>query len=195
MIKEKYPHLIRFCLAILGLLTISCDPLEIKIIRYLEPSVCQLHVSDSNIVVDVIEDQDSLIFYLENGHRISRSEGCFMNVSVDTANWLVDLLFVDSTVQSVPFLGNTFLMDEDSILLNPYQRAPLTAQMTFTLPKPGKIRLTIHGRNENSPDFTHEFDDFKYIAEKKGFGMVASGPLVRSSFHAVKVFQSLKLKK
>jgi len=38
-----------------------------------------------------------------------------------------------------------------------------------------------------------EFDDFKYIAEKKGFGMVASGPLVRSSFHADEVFQSLKL--
>jgi len=39
-----------------------------------------------------------------------------------------------------------------------------------------------------------EFDDFKYLAEKKGFGMVASGPLVRSSFHADEVFQSLKLK-
>jgi len=39
-----------------------------------------------------------------------------------------------------------------------------------------------------------EFDDLKYIAEKKGFGMVASGPLVRSSFHADEVFQALKLK-
>ncbi len=39
-----------------------------------------------------------------------------------------------------------------------------------------------------------EFDDFKYIAENKGFGMVASGPLVRSSFHADEVFQALKLR-
>ena len=37
-----------------------------------------------------------------------------------------------------------------------------------------------------------EFDDLKYIAEKKGFGMVASGALVRSSFHADEVFQALK---
>ena len=101
MKEEKNPHLIWFCLVILGILAISCDPLEIKIIRDLEPAVCQLHVSDSNIVVDVIEDQDSLIFYLESGQRISRSEGCFRNVSVDTANWQVDLLFVDSTVQSL----------------------------------------------------------------------------------------------
>ena len=39
-----------------------------------------------------------------------------------------------------------------------------------------------------------EFDELKYIAEKKGFGMVASGPLVRSSFHADEVFQGLKLR-
>ncbi|MDQ6952116.1 MAG: lipoyl synthase [Mariprofundaceae bacterium] len=39
-----------------------------------------------------------------------------------------------------------------------------------------------------------EFDELKYLAEKKGFGMVASGALVRSSFHADEVFQALKLK-
>ncbi len=39
-----------------------------------------------------------------------------------------------------------------------------------------------------------EFDDLKYLAEKKGFGMVAAGPLVRSSFHAEDVFNSLKLR-
>lgn len=39
-----------------------------------------------------------------------------------------------------------------------------------------------------------EFEDLKYLAEKKGFGMVASGPLVRSSFHADEVFEALKLK-
>lgn len=39
-----------------------------------------------------------------------------------------------------------------------------------------------------------EFDELKYLAEKKGFGMVASGPLVRSSFHADEVFAALKLK-
>ncbi|MDX8397902.1 MAG: lipoyl synthase [Mariprofundaceae bacterium] len=40
-----------------------------------------------------------------------------------------------------------------------------------------------------------EFDELKYLAEKKGFGMVASGPLVRSSFHADEVFAALKLRK
>jgi len=38
------------------------------------------------------------------------------------------------------------------------------------------------------------FDELKYLAEKRGFGMVASGPLVRSSFHAEEVFAALKAK-
>jgi len=40
-----------------------------------------------------------------------------------------------------------------------------------------------------------EFEDLKYLAEKKGFGMVACGPLVRSSFHAEEVFKALTLGK
>lgn len=38
------------------------------------------------------------------------------------------------------------------------------------------------------------FDELKYLAEKKGFRMVASGPLVRSSFHAEDLFQAIKAK-
>jgi len=36
-----------------------------------------------------------------------------------------------------------------------------------------------------------EFDDIRHLAEAKGFAMVAAGPLVRSSFHAGDVFQSM----
>ncbi|RMG92349.1 MAG: lipoyl synthase [Zetaproteobacteria bacterium] len=39
-----------------------------------------------------------------------------------------------------------------------------------------------------------EFEELKYLAERKGFGMVASGPLVRSSFHAEDVFKALRLR-
>ncbi len=39
------------------------------------------------------------------------------------------------------------------------------------------------------------FAELKYLAEKKGFGIVASGPLVRSSFHAEEVFQRLRARR
>lgn len=37
-----------------------------------------------------------------------------------------------------------------------------------------------------------EFADLKYLAEKRGFKAVASGPLVRSSFHAEDVFNAMR---
>ena len=37
-----------------------------------------------------------------------------------------------------------------------------------------------------------EFDEIKYLAEARGFRMVASGPLVRSSFHAEDVFKAMR---
>jgi len=37
-----------------------------------------------------------------------------------------------------------------------------------------------------------EFDDLKYLAESRGFRMVACGPLVRSSFHAEDVFKAMR---
>ncbi len=39
------------------------------------------------------------------------------------------------------------------------------------------------------------FEELKYLAERKGFGIVASGPLVRSSFHAEDVFQRLRTRR
>lgn len=39
-----------------------------------------------------------------------------------------------------------------------------------------------------------EFDELGYLAERKGFRMVASGPLVRSSFHAEDVFRVMQLR-
>ncbi len=40
-----------------------------------------------------------------------------------------------------------------------------------------------------------EFDELKYLAEKKGFAMVASAPLVRSSFHAEDAFKAARAKR
>jgi lipoic acid synthetase len=40
-----------------------------------------------------------------------------------------------------------------------------------------------------------EFDELRHLAEARGFAMVAAGPLVRSSFHAGDVFQSMLKKR
>ena len=61
------------CLAVLGMLAIcGCDKTEELPIPDPPDIECQFHVSDSNIVVSVIEEQDSVIFILENDQRIVR---------------------------------------------------------------------------------------------------------------------------
>jgi arylsulfate sulfotransferase len=150
------------CLAIVGMLTFcTCDPVEIEIVPDPPMDGCRFHVSDSNIVVSVTEVQDSMVFLLEDNKRIARSTSCFWSVQVDSANWMVEIVYSDSILQFTPFLGNSFVIEEDSIQLNPYGRAPLAAQVKFSLPVRGRIRLTVHGRNEESPDISHTFDGFE----------------------------------
>lgn len=80
---------------------------------------------------------------------------------MDTGNWKLQLVYADTTEQTLPFLGNTFEIEEDSIILNPYDKTPLVALVKFDLPVPGKIRLCVHGRTENNPDLIREFDEFR----------------------------------
>ena len=150
-------------MVIIGIVTLyGCDSFELRI--YPDPPVntCLVHVSDSNVVVGVSEEQDSLVFSLENSDRITRSLSCFRSFHVDSANWLVNIVYRDSTLQSIPFFGNSLMIEEDSILLNPYEKAPLAALVKFSTPVPSRIRMTVHGMHENSPDIVHTFDDFGY---------------------------------
>jgi arylsulfate sulfotransferase len=161
------------CLAILVMLAFcGCDQTEEELPIPDPPDFeCQLHVSDSNIVVSVLEEQDSMIFLLENDQRIARSNGCFKSINVDASNWRVDIIHENNTLQSIPFLGNSLLIAKDSILLNPYGSAPLAALVKFTLPVRGRIMLTVHGIDEESPDITNTFDGFEYHHSIQVFGL------------------------
>jgi len=162
------------CLAVIGMLAIyGCDKTKDTPIPDPPDFDCQLHVSDSNIVVSVLEEQDSVIFLLENEQRIALSNGCFKSVNVDASNWRVDIIHENNFVQSIPFLGNTLLIKNDSILLNPYNTAPLTALVNFTLPVRGRIRLTVDGINEESHDIVHTFDGFEYHHSIQVIGLYA----------------------
>ena len=134
---------------------------------------CKLHITDSNIIAGISRHQDSLIFILENQERIVRSTGCITECTIDTGNWAVNLVYENSAVQSLPFLGNSFVINEDSILINPYERAPLTALVKFNLPVPGRIKIKVHGRSEDSPDINHIFDDYKTSHVIPVFGLYA----------------------
>jgi len=126
------------------------------------PYICPFEVSDSNIITEIYEGTDTIFFTLEDNSRFNRLKNCFQSYTIDSANWTFDVIFKDSTIQqSYPFLGNRLRIPEDSILHDPNNRAPLSALVKLSLPVPGKVRITVHGRTPASPSISHVFEDYK----------------------------------
>lgn len=117
---------------------------------------CPVNVSDSNMVIGISETSTLVIFQLENGEEISRPTSCLHSYQVDSSRWSVHLTYADMTEDSLPFFGQLEI-HPDSIELNPYDRAPLTALVHFSLPYPRRARITVHGRDPDGIGLTHTF--------------------------------------
>jgi len=170
------PVHIKACLSTILVLLGICGCTEIVPIFHPDPPIpsgCAFHVSDSNLVASIYEDQDSLILILESNERIVRPLSCFKSYQVDSADWTVNLYYRDSTVQDLPFRGNTLEILEEDIIVNPYERAPLAALVRFTLPFPGSIKIDVHGITENSPVLSHSFDVVTIQHEIPVYGLYA----------------------
>lgn len=119
---------------------------------------CSLQVSDSNLVVGTAERNDSLVFHLENRDSIIRPLSCFSDYAVDTAAWSMKLVYADSSEQFLPYFGSLEI-HEDSIRVDPYDWAPLTAIVNFRIPYSRRVKIRVHGRDESIPDITHIFPE------------------------------------
>jgi len=62
------------------------------------------------------------------------------------------------TRQEIPYLGTNGISAVET-KLNPFNLCPLTATLNFDLKAPGKLRLTVVGRDADSFDFVHNFTD------------------------------------
>lgn len=125
-----------------------------------EPPVydCSIQVNDTNMVVDMYEREDSVVFLLEYGDSIVHPDSCFISMEVDSAQWSLSLTYRDSTVADLPFFG-TFELDEEQVRIDPFEHAPLTALVEFSIPYARRAKVSIAGIGENSPDLEHRFDE------------------------------------
>ena len=63
-----------------------------------------------------------------------------------------------NTLAEVPVVEE-FTISQDSILLNPYGYAPLSAVVKYTTAIAGKTKITVKGKNGEDSDIVQEFDD------------------------------------
>jgi len=61
--------------------------------------------------------------------------------------------------QPITPIVEEFTIPQDSIILNPYGYAPLTAIVKYTTSIPGKTKITVKGINGEGSDIVQEFDD------------------------------------
>ncbi len=61
--------------------------------------------------------------------------------------------------QQTKIAADNFNIAPDSILVNPYGYAPLTALVKFTLPQTGSTRIVVKGKNGVNSDIVHQFND------------------------------------
>jgi arylsulfate sulfotransferase len=119
---------------------------------------CSVQVSDTDMVVGITETDSSIVFQLESGQEIIRPAGCIQSYQVDSVLWTVHLTYQDQTEDTLPFFGQAEI-PRDSIVLNPYGFAPLTALVHFSIPYPRRVRVTVHGKGSGSLDLSHTFPE------------------------------------
>lgn len=95
--------------------------------------------------------------------KVSLKRSIVSTFETNSDVWMASIIYMDATKQLFPFLGNSNFFDSvtsaSNVVLNPNNLTPLTAEVTFTTPVQGKIKLTIAGRDASSHNLTHQFND------------------------------------
>ncbi|MGC9341173.1 MAG: hypothetical protein ACP5E3_00580, partial [Bacteroidales bacterium] len=106
--------------------------------------ICNIpDINDENIIANIFEDTSRIYIVLESQDTIKIPQACLSQYAVDSTAWSVEVLFSDSTSRNYPFLGNDFLINPDSVILNPSGWAPLTAVIHLNLPVSRAVKINI----------------------------------------------------
>lgn len=130
-------------------------------------------IEEGNIISDVRKTRRYLELCLENKDIIAIPVNCIEDYNIYPEKWKIELEYTDSTVMELPYLGNSFVIDKDSILVDPFGFAPLTATISFTLNEARKIRISVKSKSELGADISHDFIELKKHHTLPVFGLYA----------------------
>ena len=117
--------------------------------------------NDANLLLTKLETEDNFYVLTFEGQRVpARLPKSFVFIyGVDAENWKAFFQFTDNTRQEVAYLGTNGI-STITPTLDPYDMCPLVAEIELELKVPGRIRLTVIGRDQESLNLTHTFPDF-----------------------------------
>ena len=117
--------------------------------------------TDNNTTIKKISNANGFTsLTLENGKTVLISDNNLVSFKINEFCWTVELSYADASIQQVPYLGESIQISEDSITLNPYGNAPLSALLSFTTPVPGKFKITIKSKNDSILPISNIFTNY-----------------------------------
>ena len=122
-------------------------------------------------VLNVKDIEDFTVFTFEKSKVYYLSNENLNSYQINENNWTIRLQYADSTKQDIPYFGEDINISIDSVELNPYDNAPLTAILSFTTPLPGKIRISVKSKNTSTPDISANFTEYTKQHEIPVYGL------------------------
>lgn len=115
--------------------------------------------SGNNLIIRIDSSSQRYILFFETGNPIAVKSQWIKKIEYDSTNWLATFYFQDKTSQSVNFLGELNI-NENDVVINPYLTSPLTALMEIITPVNGKFKVSVKGKPQNGITIEKKFDYF-----------------------------------
>ena len=116
-------------------------------------------VNSGSLLLTTEQKSNKYYFYFETDTLIIPSTD-ITQLTSDTDNWKTTLLFADNTTISIPTLGKSLHLTDKNIKVNPTGYAPLSAQLTLSLPVDGYLKVCVKGKQDRKVDLSHTFKKY-----------------------------------
>jgi arylsulfate sulfotransferase len=125
-------------------------------------------------IINVERDSSfaDLRIFQDNGDTSIIPGKCVSAFKYNYESWQVDFTFHDSTIQSIPFkLVNPDVIKIDTVILNPFDTAPLSALLKFTTAFPARIKISVKQKSYRNAKISQIFNDPAIVHEIPVFGL------------------------
>jgi len=118
-------------------------------------------VNSGELLLDFDKIADNYVFYFESDTLTVPLESIF-KIETFKDTWKAIITYSDYQEQTVGMLGDTLLISNNSISINPSGYAPLSALVKFSTPVEGKVKIVIEGKTGGYSSITHSFNEYGF---------------------------------
>jgi len=163
---------IPICFLLIVLVLASCEKENGPGPDPVDYSDCSIpSIPDSALVMKITADTLRVDLLMEDNEIIKIPAKCVRSYKIDKDDYTLKITYHDNTTHSYMFLSDTLDIVIESVELNPYDEAPLTALIKLTTPIPRKMKISIKGKSDTSAQISQVFGSYATQHELPVYGL------------------------